>query len=187
MIQPQTSRRREPLMVEKRRLYIGIGDSVLAFDPATGEELWRTKLKSKMSLSTFVSVALIHGRVFASVAGELFCFDPVTGELLWHNPLKGLGLGYVTFAGEGAGVEYRIGGSADGGKRRQCLGLMYPVQREDKQRNGHARQVSAGACPLQNLMFYDARSTAPRSYPRKERTSRFFPPVMSRPSTTGFR
>lgn len=102
MAQPETSRRREPLVAEKERLYVGIGDSVLALDPATGEEIWRTKLKK---MSTFVSVALISGRVFAAVAGEVFCLHPVTGEVLWHNQMKGLGLGYVTFAGEGAGID----------------------------------------------------------------------------------
>lgn len=102
MAQPETSRRREPLMAEKERLYIGIGDSVLALDPATGEELWRTKLRK---MSSFVTVSFIHGRVFASAAGEVFCLHPVTGEVLWHNPLKGLGLGYVTFAGQGAATD----------------------------------------------------------------------------------
>jgi outer membrane protein assembly factor BamB len=99
MAEPQTSRRREPLIAENKRLYVGIGDSVLAFDPNTGEEFWRTKLKK---LSTFVSVSFIHGRVFAAANGEIYCLDPATGEVLWHNPLKGMGMGYVTFTGEGA-------------------------------------------------------------------------------------
>lgn len=106
-----TSRRREPLIAEKKRLYVGIGDSVLALDPATGEEIWRTKLKK---MSTFVTVSYIHGRVFAAVSGEIFCLDPLTGEVVWHNPMKGLGLGYVTFTGEGAPGDATIGAIAQG-------------------------------------------------------------------------
>ncbi len=97
MMKPQTTRYRAPLLPEKKRLYVGIGNAVVAFNPETGEELWRTTLKR---MAAFVTVSFVHQRVFAATSGEIFCLDPVTGEVLWHNAMKGLGYGYVTFAGE---------------------------------------------------------------------------------------
>jgi len=97
-----TSRRRDPLLPETERLYVGIGDSVVALDPATGEEIWRTKLQR---MSSFVTVAFLHGRIYAATGGEIYCLDPVTGEVVWHNKMKGLGMGYVTFAGEEAATQ----------------------------------------------------------------------------------
>lgn len=74
-------------------LIMGIGSHAVAVDPATGTEIWRTKLKS----SSFVTVQEIGDRVFCGAAGELFCLDRATGHKLWHNKLKGLGTGLVAF------------------------------------------------------------------------------------------
>lgn len=74
---------------------IGIGSHAVAINSETGDELWRTKLKS----SSFVTVQLDGSRVLAGAGGELFCLDAKSGAILWHNKLKGLGLGVVVFAG----------------------------------------------------------------------------------------
>ena len=57
-------------MSQTNLIFIGIHGTVLALDRATGQEVWRAKLK---------------GSDFASV-------------VLWQNPLKGLGVGLVTIA-----------------------------------------------------------------------------------------
>ena len=66
---------------------------MLALDRATGQEVWRTKLKGD-----FVNVASLDGDLYAATAGELFCLDPATGQVRWHNPLKGMGHGLITIA-----------------------------------------------------------------------------------------
>jgi outer membrane protein assembly factor BamB len=75
-------------------LYVGIKNSVVALDIATGIELWRTKLKG----SDFVTVMFDGQSLVAANAGEVFALDPKTGALLWHNNLKGMGLGVVSLA-----------------------------------------------------------------------------------------
>ena len=81
----------------QQRLYIGVGSHVVAIDPATGNEYWRTKLKT----SHFVTVSVAARQIYAGAGGELFCLDPMTGEILWRNKLKGLGWGLVTFGSPG--------------------------------------------------------------------------------------
>ena len=73
---------------------IGVGGHAVAIDPASGAEIWRTKLKG----SGFVTVWQADGRVYAGANGELFCLDESSGSILWRNPLKGLGLGVVAFS-----------------------------------------------------------------------------------------
>ncbi|HEV7991920.1 MAG TPA: PQQ-binding-like beta-propeller repeat protein [Gemmatimonadaceae bacterium] len=75
-------------------LYVGIKNSVVALDIATGMELWRTKLKGH----DFVNVLFDGVSLVASNAGELFGLDPTTGAVLWHNTMKGMGLGIVSLA-----------------------------------------------------------------------------------------
>lgn len=79
----------------KEPLYIGIGGHVVAIDRATGEERWRRKLRS----SSFITIAVEAGAVYAGAQGELFCLDPKTGSILWHNRLKGLGHNLIAFGG----------------------------------------------------------------------------------------
>jgi outer membrane protein assembly factor BamB len=80
-------------------LIIGIGGHVVSIDPATGTELWRTKLKG----SDFVTVCDAGQYIYAGSAGVLFCLDASTGRILWKNELRGLGTGLVTFmANDGA-------------------------------------------------------------------------------------
>src|SRR5262245_15952842 len=75
-------------------VYIGIGGHVVAIAAASGEELWRQKLKH----ASFVTISVQPDAVYAGATGELFCLDPVTGEVRWRNRLKGLGIGLVSFA-----------------------------------------------------------------------------------------
>lgn len=75
-------------------LYIGIGSHVVALHPSSGEEIWRTKLKS----SSYVTVCALNGAVYAGAGGELFCLNAQSGEIVWHNKLKGLGHGLIAFA-----------------------------------------------------------------------------------------
>jgi outer membrane protein assembly factor BamB len=77
------------------RLFLGVGGHVVAIDPATGEEIWRTKLKS----TTVTTVWADGKRVYGGAQGELFCLDAASGSLLWHNKLTGLGMGIVAFPG----------------------------------------------------------------------------------------
>ena len=81
-------------MAQTQLLFIGISGSVLALDRATGQEVWRTKLRS----GDFVSVVLDGGALYAAARGELYCLDPGTGQVRWKNPLTGLGWGLVTSA-----------------------------------------------------------------------------------------
>jgi outer membrane protein assembly factor BamB len=83
-------------------LVIGIGGHVVAVDPASGAEIWRTKVKR----SEFVTVSPAGPVVFAGAGGELFCLEAAGGQILWHNKLKGLGNGLIAFApgDEAAGV-----------------------------------------------------------------------------------
>ena len=72
-------------------LIVGVGGHAVAIDPATGSELWRTKLKS----TQFVTVLPTRSQVFAGAGGELFCLDKASGQLLWRNKLPRLGTGLV--------------------------------------------------------------------------------------------
>src|SRR5215475_15134996 len=81
-------------MAQTQPLFIGIAGSVLALDRATGQEIWRTKLRS----TDFVNVVLEDGALYAAARGEMYCLDPGTGEIRWKNPLTGLGWGLVTIA-----------------------------------------------------------------------------------------
>jgi outer membrane protein assembly factor BamB len=86
------------LMGNSQAVLVGIRGRVLALEPGTGTELWRTRLKG----GDFVNIVLTEDRVFAATQGEVFCLDPATGTILWHNPLKGLGTGLTSIAVAGA-------------------------------------------------------------------------------------
>ena len=75
-------------------IYVGIKNSVIALDAATGAEIWRAKLKG----SDFVTVLFDGQSLVAANAGEIFALDPQNGAVLWHNNMKGLGLGIVSLA-----------------------------------------------------------------------------------------
>ena len=76
------------------KLIIGIGGHVVAIDKLSGDEIWRTKLKS----SAFVTVYQSDTHVYAGVDGVLFCLDFSNGQILWQCELKGLGMGVIACA-----------------------------------------------------------------------------------------
>jgi outer membrane protein assembly factor BamB len=86
-------------------LYISISQHVVALDPTTGKELWRTKLPNASSIVTL----LVRGPyVFAGLSGYIHALDRYSGAMLWSNELKGLGYGQVVMAmpgGSDAGAE----------------------------------------------------------------------------------
>lgn len=84
-------------MAQSKVIYLGIKGSVIALNPATGQQLWATSLKG----SDFVNVVLDGGNLYAATHGEIFCLDPENGNARWHNPLKGFGWGLVSMAGAG--------------------------------------------------------------------------------------
>ena len=75
-------------------VFIGIKGTVLALDGATGQEVWRSKLKG----SSFVNVILDGAELYATTQGEVFRIDRAGGAILWNNALPGLGHGLVTIA-----------------------------------------------------------------------------------------
>lgn len=81
-------------MNSKNILLLGVKGMVLAFDRASGKELWRTDLTS----SSFVSLLADETKVYAHSYGELFCLDISTGEILWKDGLTGLGYGTASLA-----------------------------------------------------------------------------------------
>ena len=85
-------------MARTSTVLIGIKGTVLALDRATGQEIWRSKLKG----GDFVNLVHQDGDVYAATEGELFCLDPASGVVRWHNPLKGLGRGLITIASMGS-------------------------------------------------------------------------------------
>jgi outer membrane protein assembly factor BamB len=72
----------------------------MAIRPSDGQEIWRSKLK----MSSFITVWADGDTVFAGAAGELFCLDGTSGAIRWRNKLKGLGSGLISFSG-GSTVE----------------------------------------------------------------------------------
>ena len=92
-------------------LVIGIGGHAVGIDPATGTEVWRTKLKG----SDIVTVHDAGQHVFAGAGGVLFCLETGTGQILWNNQLRGLGRGLIAFT-----ADDEAGGAAAIARRRQA-------------------------------------------------------------------
>jgi outer membrane protein assembly factor BamB len=82
-----------------RPLFIGTNKYIAAICPATGRELWRTRLTS--SGGYVVSLMYSDGRLFAGHGGNVFCLDPENGAILWNNPLPRMGFHPVMLAREG--------------------------------------------------------------------------------------
>ena len=83
------------MITRDKVLYIGIGSYVVAIRPSDGQEIWRTKLK----MTSFVTVFTEGDTVYAGAGGELFCLDGASGVIRWRNKLKGLGSGLISFSG----------------------------------------------------------------------------------------
>jgi outer membrane protein assembly factor BamB len=93
-------------------LIIGTNGFVSAIDPATGHELWRTKLSTGSFFSSTsqqdVAVVVKGAVVFAGCAGHLFGLDAADGAILWHNELPGLGHNDVAMAIDGVAIQYLV-------------------------------------------------------------------------------
>lgn len=75
-------------------VFVGIKNAVVALDERTGDEVWRTAVRS----SGFVNVMYDGQSLYASNAGEIWRLDPEKGRVIWHNELKGLGRGLASIA-----------------------------------------------------------------------------------------
>ena len=75
-------------------IYVGIGNTIVALDDRTGEEVWRAGFHA----ADFTSVLWDGTALLAAAGGEVYRLNPETGETIWHNPLKGLGRGLVSLA-----------------------------------------------------------------------------------------
>jgi outer membrane protein assembly factor BamB len=93
-------------------LVIGSNGAVAAIDPASGNILWKTVLKTGNIISATsrsdISVVVQGSVIFAGGSGHLFCLDLDTGRVLWHNPLKGFGYNDVSMAMAGISVQYLV-------------------------------------------------------------------------------
>jgi outer membrane protein assembly factor BamB len=84
--------------IDMKRLFLGIKGHVVCLDKYTGEELWRTKLKTDWGQPTIV---VYSEHLYAYLAGVLNCVNAEDGEVLWENGLKGLGSGPCIISVEG--------------------------------------------------------------------------------------
>ncbi len=78
------------------KLFLGISNHVVCVSKKTGEQLWKTKLRS----SAITNVYYEAENVFAYSGGHLFCLAASDGSIAWENPLKGLGYGTCIIASE---------------------------------------------------------------------------------------
>ncbi len=76
------------------RIYLGMNGHVVCLNQKSGEEVWRTKLKS----STLTNIVLEEEHIYAAAGGHLFCLKAKDGKLLWENTLSGLGYGACIIA-----------------------------------------------------------------------------------------
>lgn len=78
------------------KLFLGINNHVVCLSKKTGEQLWKTKLKS----STITNVYYEADTVFAYSGGHIFSLNACNGDVIWENPLKGFGYGTCIIASE---------------------------------------------------------------------------------------
>lgn len=91
------------LSVHGDRLF-ALGSELVRLDAADGRVRWRAEQPGGATL-------LVDGdRVFTGGAGEVRCFDAETGALLWHDKFKGMGLGGVAIAVDGAAAQDDMSG-----------------------------------------------------------------------------
>lgn len=84
----------------RKFLYAGTGRYVIALDPQSGAEIWRTKLPS--SSSNIITLLLSKSALLVGYSGRVFALDPISGEIRWENGLPRTGFGPVIMAMDGA-------------------------------------------------------------------------------------
>jgi outer membrane protein assembly factor BamB len=89
-------------------LVIGTNGHVAAFDLASGQELWRTKLGGFFSATgqSDVAVLIQEDKVMAGCQGHLFCLALEDGKILWNNELSGLGYNDISLAVDNISIQY---------------------------------------------------------------------------------
>lgn len=106
-----------PLVADGRLFTLGVSGIVVAWDAATGRELWRKDFSSqidstKLFCGTAASPVLAHGHVIVQVGsdvhgGQILALDPATGTTRWT--WKGPGPGYASpFVAEIGGASHLI-------------------------------------------------------------------------------
>lgn len=100
-------------------LYIGTNGHVVALDPWTGNELWRTKLPRCGGMGQIVSITIKHHLLFAGASGRAWCLDKRDGRVLWQNNLPRLGYHDVMVAIEGAAATTGVQGPMAAAARQQ--------------------------------------------------------------------
>lgn len=83
-------------------LYVGTNRFVLALDPRTGEEVWRTKLPHASGFSAVVTMLIQDDTLYVGSGGRAYALHRFTGEVQWHNGLPKTGYYPVLLAMEGA-------------------------------------------------------------------------------------
>ncbi|MBV1909965.1 MAG: PQQ-like beta-propeller repeat protein [Kangiellaceae bacterium] len=78
------------------KLFLGISSHVVCLSKETGEQIWKTKLKS----SSITNVYFEEDNVYAYSGGHLFCLRADNGAIIWKNTLKGFGYGACIIASE---------------------------------------------------------------------------------------
>ena len=93
----------------KEPLIIGTNGYVSAIDSATGQELWRTKLRDGLlggSRGFDVSVLVEGNTIYAGCYGRIYALNTGDGAILWSNGLEGLGYNEVALAKTGTSIQY---------------------------------------------------------------------------------
>ena len=80
-------------------LLLAVKGHVVAFERASGTELWRTPIEvGLLGSGGFVTLVCDEQYIFAHAGGHLHCLDLFTGTLLWEDKLPGLGYDIATLA-----------------------------------------------------------------------------------------
>ena len=71
------------------------GNSIRGFDPATGEELWKTEMPGMYGGGWMPAPVTLEGVAYAlyAAAGKVRLLDPRTGKVLWTEERDGAGMG----------------------------------------------------------------------------------------------
>lgn len=78
-------------------IFVGTSGQVAAIDRATGQTLWKNKVKSGFG-GSFVTLLAEGNKVYAHTGGELFCLDAASGQILWKNDLPQMGFQLASIA-----------------------------------------------------------------------------------------
>jgi outer membrane protein assembly factor BamB len=79
-------------------LFVGVNETVAAFNKHDGGLIWKTPLKASFLGDSFVTLLVEGERIFAHTQGQLFCLDASSGRQLWRNELKGLSYAIASLA-----------------------------------------------------------------------------------------